>query len=146
MREARPNTTITEDFSVEAIAVMLLRRCSGGPTHTRRQPRKKLVCAGRAPLFVVCAQDGVYLENITEQRVGSEAGVLDLLSRGSGARTKGETQVRHRTIQHHTFVFECNHRLRARLPTDFFPWLLIGRADAIWTPLSHVRFSRARST
>lgn len=40
-------------------------------------------------------QDGVYVENITEQRVHSEAAVLALLSRGSNARTKGETQVMH---------------------------------------------------
>lgn len=38
-------------------------------------------------------QDGVYLENIAEQRVHSEEAVLALLSRGSSARTKGETQV-----------------------------------------------------
>lgn len=38
-------------------------------------------------------QDGVYLENITEQRVYNEAAVLSLLSKGSSTRTKGETQV-----------------------------------------------------
>lgn len=33
------------------------------------------------------------MENTTEQRVHSEAAVLDLLSRGSNVRAKGETQV-----------------------------------------------------
>lgn len=33
------------------------------------------------------------MENVTEQRVHSETAVLALLSRGSNARTKAETQV-----------------------------------------------------
>lgn len=38
-------------------------------------------------------QDGVYVENITEEKVQSEAAVLGLLARGSAVRSKGETQV-----------------------------------------------------
>ena len=43
--------------------------------------------------FLVSAQDGVYVENATTQKVDSEAAVLALLARGSSARTKGETLV-----------------------------------------------------
>lgn len=40
------------------------------------------------------AQEGVYVENVTVQEVHDEANVVDLIARGSRARTKGETQVR----------------------------------------------------
>lgn len=39
-------------------------------------------------------QDGVYVENVTAEKVDSEAAVLALLARGSHARTVGETQAR----------------------------------------------------
>lgn len=78
-----------------------------------------LIGTVRVLLFLVRAQDGVYLENVAEQRVYSEAAVLDLISRGSYARSKGETQV----VSNFTIP-------SLRLPTSrgWSAWLLIGRA------------------
>eukprot|EP00752_Nemacystus_decipiens_P014174 g12605.t1 len=49
-------------------------------------------------------KDGVYLENVTEQRVQSETAVLDLISRGSSARTKGETQMNAASSRSHAVL------------------------------------------
>ncbi|CAM9118628.1 unnamed protein product [Scytosiphon promiscuus] len=47
---------------------------------------------------------GVYVENVVEQRVHSEAAVLALLSRGSSARTKGETQMNAASSRSHAVL------------------------------------------
>lgn len=51
--------------------------------------------------FGLREQGGVYVENITEEEVQSEAAVLSLLARGSGVRSKGETQVTADRLPYH---------------------------------------------
>ncbi|CAM9727304.1 unnamed protein product, partial [Ectocarpus fasciculatus] len=49
-------------------------------------------------------KDGVYVENITEEKVQSEAAVLALLARGSGVRSKGETQMNAASSRSHAVL------------------------------------------
>lgn len=67
-----------------------------------------IICSGRhldilrgsdenhhsARVRYILVQDGVYVENVTAEKVDSEAAVLALLVKGSQARTIGETQAR----------------------------------------------------
>ncbi|CAM9415475.1 unnamed protein product [Ectocarpus sp. 6 AP-2014] len=49
-------------------------------------------------------KDGVYVENITEEKVQSEAAVLGLLARGSAVRSKGETQMNAASSRSHAVL------------------------------------------
>ncbi|CAN0445111.1 unnamed protein product, partial [Ectocarpus sp. 12 AP-2014] len=49
-------------------------------------------------------KDGVYVENITEEKVQSEAAVLGLLARGSAIRSKGETQMNAASSRSHAVL------------------------------------------
>ncbi|CAB1110430.1 unnamed protein product [Ectocarpus sp. CCAP 1310/34] len=53
-------------------------------------------------LYVVA--DGVYVENITEEKVQCEAAVLGLLARGSAVRSKGETQMNAASSRSHAVL------------------------------------------
>ncbi|CBJ28849.1 conserved unknown protein [Ectocarpus siliculosus] len=49
-------------------------------------------------------KDGVYVENVTEEKVQSEAAVLGLLARGSTVRSKGETQMNAASSRSHAVL------------------------------------------